>query len=105
MIVTRLIYALWIILVIYLTVSAIGVKRETEGHLGQSFGLLFAIITSFLLPYLPFFRFLNFAPINPVLSTIGVILCVAGMGVLVWAGRASARIGARLSPRRSTMNW
>jgi protein-S-isoprenylcysteine O-methyltransferase Ste14 len=80
-----LIYALWIILGTYLTISAIGVKPETERHLLQSFGLLFAMLAAFLLPHLPLFHFLNFAPVNPVVSSLGVILCVAGMAFLVWA--------------------
>ncbi|HME45879.1 MAG TPA: isoprenylcysteine carboxylmethyltransferase family protein [Syntrophorhabdales bacterium] len=80
-----LIYALWLILVGYLTVSAIGVKQEPRGHLLQSFGLMFAIIASFLLPHLRIFHFVNFAPVNPVLSVIGVVLCAMGMAFLVWA--------------------
>ena len=79
-----IIYAIWLIVVVYLTVSAIGVKQETKGHLLQSFGLMFAIIAAFLLPLLPIFNFLNYAPVNPVLSSIGVILCTAGMAFLVW---------------------
>jgi hypothetical protein len=50
-----------IVVVIYLTVSAIGAKRVNQEHLGQSFGLLAAIIASFLLLHLLVFRFLNFA--------------------------------------------
>jgi protein-S-isoprenylcysteine O-methyltransferase len=80
-----LIYAFWLILIGYLIVSAIGVKPDSQGHLLQSFGLLLAIIVSFLLPHLPMFNFLNFAPVNPVVSSIGVILCGAGMAFLVWA--------------------
>src|SRR5271157_1844541 len=100
-----LIYALWLILVGYLTVSAIGVKQEPQGHLLQSLGLMFAIIASFLLPYLPIFHFVNFAPVNPVLSGIGVILCAIGMAFLVWARQSlgknwsqtvSAKIGQEL---------
>ena len=100
-----LIYAFWLILIAYLTVSAIGVKRETQGHLLQSFGLMFAIIAAFLLPYLPIFSFVNFAPVNPALSSVGVILCVAGMAFLVWARQhlgknwsqtVSAKIGHEL---------
>jgi protein-S-isoprenylcysteine O-methyltransferase len=79
-----IIYAIWLIIVVYLTVSGIGVKQETKGHLLQSFGLMFAIIAAFLLPLLPIFNFLNFAPVNPLFSIIGVILCVAGMAFLVW---------------------
>jgi protein-S-isoprenylcysteine O-methyltransferase Ste14 len=85
------VYALWLILVGYLTVSAVGVKQETQGHLLQSFSLLFAIVVSFLLPYLPIFHFLNFAPANPVASSIGVILCVAGMAFLVWGRQTLGR--------------
>ena len=51
----------------------------------QSFGLLFAIIAAFALPHLSIVRFLNFAQVNPVLSIIGVILCIAGMALLVLA--------------------
>jgi len=86
-----LIYAFWLILIAYLTASAIGVKQETQAHLVQSFGLLFAILVAFLLPHLPIFHFLNFAPVNPVLSSIGIILCAAGMALLVWARRHLGR--------------
>ncbi len=57
----------------------------------QSFGLLFAIIAAFLLPYLPIFHFVNFAPVNPVLSSVGLILNVAGMAFLVWARQRLGR--------------
>jgi protein-S-isoprenylcysteine O-methyltransferase Ste14 len=80
-----LVYALWFILVAYLTVAAIRVKRDTQEHLSQSLGLLLAIIAAFLLPHLAIFHFLNFAPVNPALSGIGLILTVAGMAFLVWA--------------------
>ena len=40
----------------YLTVAAIGVKRQLEEHLGQSIGLLFAIVAAFALPHLPIFQ-------------------------------------------------
>ena len=48
-------------------------------------GITFAIIAAFLLPRLRIFHFLNFAPVSPVLSIVGVVLCVAGMAFLVWA--------------------
>jgi protein-S-isoprenylcysteine O-methyltransferase Ste14 len=57
----------------------------------QSFGLLFAIIGAFLLPYLPIFHFVNFAPVNPVLSSIGLVLNVAGMALFVWARQRLGR--------------
>jgi protein-S-isoprenylcysteine O-methyltransferase Ste14 len=80
-----LVYAAWILLIVYLTISAIGAKRDTEPHLLQSFGLMFAMLAAFLLPHLPIFEFVNFAPVNAVLSSIGVIIVVAGMAFLVWA--------------------
>ena len=100
-----LIYFLWLTVAVYLTVAAIGVKRDTEAHLPQRFALTFAIIAAFLLPHLGIFRFVNFAPVNPVLSGFGVILCAAGMAFLVWArqylGRnwsqvVSAKVGHEL---------
>jgi protein-S-isoprenylcysteine O-methyltransferase Ste14 len=81
----HIIYALWLALVVYLTLAAIGVKREPEKHLGQSLGLLFAIVVAFALPQLSLFSFVNFAPVNAVASTIGVALCVVGMALLIWA--------------------
>jgi len=79
MVLVHIIYALWLALVVYLSVSAIGAKGEPQAHLGQSLGLLFAIVAAFALPHLPFFSFVNFAPANAVASTIGFALCVAGM--------------------------
>lgn len=86
-----LIYALWLILVGYLTISAIGVKQDTQGHLLQSLGLLFAIVASFLLPHLPIFHFLNLAPAKPLVSRVGIILCAGGMALLVWARQSLGR--------------
>jgi protein-S-isoprenylcysteine O-methyltransferase len=79
------IYALWLILVIFLIVTAVGVKRDTERHLGQSFGLMFAVIAAFLLPRVPIFSFVNVAPVNVSVSIIGIILCASGMAFLIWA--------------------
>src|SRR5260370_41233892 len=83
--------ALWLILIVYLTISAIGAKRDTEAHLSQSLGVMFAIIAAFLLPYLPIFSFVNFAPVNPVVSCIGVIICVASMAFFIWARQCLGR--------------
>jgi protein-S-isoprenylcysteine O-methyltransferase Ste14 len=85
-----LIYAIWLAAIVYLTVTAIGVKRDTQGHLGQSFALMFAIITAFLLPRLAIFHFLNFTP-NPVVGSIGLILCAGGMALLVWGRQRLGR--------------
>lgn len=86
-----LIYALWLLLVLYLTISAIGAKRDTQGHLLQSFGILFALIAAFALPHLEIFRFVNFAPVSPALGRVGVILTAAGMAIFVWARQTLGR--------------
>jgi len=86
-----LIDALWLILLAYLIIAARGVKPDTRGHVWQSVGLLLAIVAAFLLPHLPVFRFLHFAPVNPVVSGLGVVLCAAGMAVLVSARRHLGR--------------
>lgn len=85
------IYAAWLLLVIYLTVQAIGVKRDTEPRLLQSFGLMVAMIAAFLLPHLSFFSFVDFAPVNAALSSIGGVITVAGMALLVWARQTLGR--------------
>ena len=85
MIFVRIIYALWLIQTVYLTVAAFSARRDTRPHLGQSFGLLFALIGAWLLPRLRPFRFVNFAPINGVISLLGVLVCAASMAMQVWA--------------------
>jgi protein-S-isoprenylcysteine O-methyltransferase Ste14 len=85
-----LIYTIWLATIVYLTVTAIGVKRDTQRHLGQSFSLMFAIIAAFLLPRLTVFHFLDFTP-NPVIGTVGVLLCAGGMALLVWARQRLGR--------------
>src|SRR5581483_9642336 len=99
------VYALWLILIVYLTVAGLGAKRDTHPHMGQSFGLLFAMIAAFALPHVPILSFVNFAPVNPALSIVGLILCVAGMAVLVsarqhlgrnWSQTVSAKEGHEL---------
>jgi protein-S-isoprenylcysteine O-methyltransferase len=79
----RLVYAAWMLLVIYLTVAAIGAKRDTQPHLGQSLGLTLAIIVALVLPHLAMFQFVNFQPDAP-LATTGLILTVVGIAFLVW---------------------
>src|SRR5262249_54334836 len=100
-----LVYALWALLVVYLTVSAIGVKEDTETHLGQNLAVTIAVIAALLLPRLPMFAFVNFAPVNRVLSAFGVLLCVGGMLVLVgarqhlgrnWSQTVSNKVGHEL---------
>src|SRR5262249_23537217 len=86
-----IIYGLWVLLALYLTISAISAKRDTQRHLLQSFGILFAMIAAFALPHLEIFRFVNFAPVSPVLSSAGVIITVTGMAMFVWARQTLGR--------------
>jgi len=79
------VYALWLLLIVYLSVSAIAAKPDTERHLVQSFGLLFAMIAAFLLPRLSLFSFVNFAPVGPVATGLGLALAVLGAAFLAWA--------------------
>lgn len=81
-------YGLWGALMLYVTLTSIGVKRDTHTHLGQSFLLMFALVAAFVLPHLPPFGFVNFAPVNPLVTTIGLALTLAGMALFV-AGRQS----------------
>jgi protein-S-isoprenylcysteine O-methyltransferase Ste14 len=76
--------ALWIMLIVYLVVAAAGVKPDTQPQLLQRLALLGAIVVAFVLPHLAIFRFVNFAPVGPVLSSIGVVITAAGMAFLVW---------------------
>jgi len=90
-----LVYAMWAFVIVYLVVTAIDVKPDTEAHLGQNFGILFAVIAAFLLPRLPVFHFLNFTP-NAVVSSIGLILCATGMIFLVWGRHRLGRNWSRV---------
>ena len=91
MVFVRITYVLWLIQTLYLTVTAIGTKRDTQTHLGQSFGLMFGLIASGLLPRWKPLRFVNFAPVNPILSSIGLIGTLAGMGTLIWSRQTLGR--------------
>jgi protein-S-isoprenylcysteine O-methyltransferase len=79
-----LIYASWLILLAYLIVAALGDKQNTGEHPLQNFGILFIVIISFMLPHIKIFRFLNFDPVSPVQSSIGVILCLTGIAIKIW---------------------
>jgi protein-S-isoprenylcysteine O-methyltransferase Ste14 len=83
--------ALWILLVIYLTISAIGVKHEPETHLGQSVGLTVAVAAAFILPHLRIFSFVNFAPVSAAPSIFGISLVILGDAVLISARQRLGR--------------
>ncbi|MBV9597308.1 MAG: hypothetical protein JOZ87_10615 [Chloroflexi bacterium] len=59
MIYRRVIYTLWVLQTAYLTLTAVGVKRDTRPHLAQSFSLLTGLIVAFVLPHLRPFTFLT----------------------------------------------
>lgn len=91
LVVSWVIYAAWILLVIYLIFAALDVKPDKQRHLGQSFALTAAIIVSFLLPHVHIFRFVNFAPVNTPVSAIGIFLSLGGIALLVWARQVLGR--------------
>jgi protein-S-isoprenylcysteine O-methyltransferase len=80
-----LIYAFWLIVIVYLTVTAAGAKQDTKPHWSSSLAVMFAMIAAFVLPHVPIFSFVNFAPVNPFISSIGTIICLAGWIFFVWA--------------------
>src|SRR5207253_11122018 len=63
----------------------------THQRLGQSFGLLVAMIVALLLPRLPILKCVIFAPVGPILSSVGLAITVAGMTLLVWARQTLGR--------------
>jgi protein-S-isoprenylcysteine O-methyltransferase Ste14 len=85
-----LVYAIWIAILVYLTIRAIGVKRDTEGKIGARLGIMFGMIAAVGLPFLPIFHFLNFTP-TAVIGSIGLIVCVAGWIFFVWARESLGR--------------
>jgi hypothetical protein len=79
-----IVYALWLLLSVYLVVTAIGMKKDVQPHIRQRVVLSLVIIVAFLLPRLQILGFLNLRSINPIQGIIGVVLCVAGMFFIVW---------------------
>jgi hypothetical protein len=79
----RIIYLLWALQTTYLTLTAIGVKRDTRPHLGQSFSLLAGLVLAFSLPRSRPFRWTDRPPAGPVTGVLGVAVCLLGMGFLI----------------------
>jgi len=77
-------YGLWIGLFAYLVIAAFGANRDTKTPLVQSLILAAGVVMSFVLPRLTIFRFVNFKRVNPLVSSLGLVVCVAGMGLFIW---------------------
>lgn len=86
-----LIYAGWALLVVYLIVVGRNAKRDEAVDLGQSFGLLYALIAAFALPYVPIFGFVNWAPVSTWLSIVGLVIFAAGIAGFIAARQALGR--------------
>ncbi len=86
-----IIYLIWFIVAVYLTIAALGAKPEPNRRLGQSFGLLFGIIAAFLIPRLHVFNFLRYPAPGNVVTGIGAALCALGMALLVWGRQSLGR--------------
>lgn len=81
----------WLGLLAYLIAAARGVKPDARACPGQSVGLLIAVLVAFALPSLPVFHVLHTASADPVVRGVGVALCGAGIGILVWGRRHLGR--------------
>jgi protein-S-isoprenylcysteine O-methyltransferase Ste14 len=79
-----LVYGMWLAVLVYLTIAAKGVKRDTSGSVGQRLGIMFGMIAAVGLPFLPVFRFLNFTP-GLIVGSIGLTICITGWVFFVWA--------------------
>jgi protein-S-isoprenylcysteine O-methyltransferase Ste14 len=79
-----LVYTFWLTLGAYLAVAAIGMRQDAGADIWQRIVPLLPIILAFLLPRLPILHFLNFRSIHPVQGVAGLVLCAAGMLLLVW---------------------
>jgi protein-S-isoprenylcysteine O-methyltransferase len=77
-------YGLWFGLAGYLIATASSANRDIRTPLLQSLGLTVAIVTAFVLPRMTVFRFVNFAPINPWISSLGLAISVVGLVIFVW---------------------
>lgn len=95
-----IVFACWIAFFIYWTISAIGVKKNVSGSRSwESSALLrivFAVLVIIILNTSLFSGFWvgaeNLAIFHNVIAqVIGVILCVAGIGLAIWARRYLGR--------------
>ena len=86
-----LVYAGWALLVGYLIVAGRHAKRDEAVDLGQSFGLLYALIASFALPYVLLFGFVNWAPVSPWLGLVGLLVFAVGTAGFIAARQALGR--------------
>lgn len=83
----NLITALWLIFVIYWIVSAIGVKRNVEKKYGAFFLsrilIIVALLVFFNIPHAQ--SFFTSRDTNQDLIYLGVIMCLLGIGLAIWA--------------------
>jgi protein-S-isoprenylcysteine O-methyltransferase Ste14 len=86
-----LVYAGWGLLVLYLIVVGRNARPDTEPDLGQSFGLMYALIAAFALPYVPIFNFVNYAPVSTPLSIVGLLVFAAGLAFFIAARQTLGR--------------
>ena len=86
-----IVYGSWVVLVVYLTATAVKAKADTEPDLGQSFGLMYALLLAFALPYVPLFKFVNYAPVGTPLSIVGLAVFFVGMAFFIAARQQLGR--------------
>jgi protein-S-isoprenylcysteine O-methyltransferase Ste14 len=88
---TWIVYGTWVLVVLYLIAAGRNVKRDTQVDLGQSFGLMYALIAAFALPYVPILSFVNYAPVSVPLNVVGLIVFFAGAAFFVAARQQLGR--------------
>ncbi len=77
----------WIVFVVYWLVSAIGVKRNIKGgRWGRSAGIriLMTAVVVLLLQASSFWKVFGYE-FDFGIETLGVVLCVVGIGIAIWA--------------------
>ncbi|HEY6346888.1 MAG TPA: isoprenylcysteine carboxylmethyltransferase family protein [Bryobacteraceae bacterium] len=77
----------WLMFLAYWWISAVGVKKDIRRRsLGRGIGArILAIAVMIALTRLPFFQQQPSTEVNPIKSIAGLIICIAGFGLAVWA--------------------
>src|SRR5215218_9594065 len=86
-----IVYVGWAVLVVYLIVAGRNAKRDQEVDLGQSFGLLYALIAAFAPPNVPIFGSVNWAPVSTWLNLVGLLVFAVGIAFFVAARQELGR--------------
>lgn len=89
---TSIINLIWVVFFAYWLLSGIGVKRNIRkgGWQRQGSRLLVIIVTLIIVSSVPGIRKIGFQN-NPIWGVLGIIVCLIGFGIAVWARRHLGR--------------